>query len=115
MILYAPSEDCLDDIEIRGDIDSDQAKRYSNKKYFSSLRWKFSETRAHELITYMVDHLKTASEIEIWTTWLEELDVEITPIIKTAHINELSVSILNEELGQGYTERPLCLIVTEKD
>lgn len=112
MVLYAPSEDCLDEIEIREDIDPGQVKRYSPKKYFSSLRWRFSETRALELITYIADHLQTAPDIEIWSLWLGEMDDDKAPIIKTIDITELTVSALKEGLDQGYLEKALCLIIT---
>jgi hypothetical protein len=62
----------------------------------SVLLWKYSETRALELIAYIVDHLKTAPDIEVWSIWLGEIDEEIAPIIKKIHFDELTVSILNE-------------------
>lgn len=111
IVLYAPSEDCLEDIEILEGIDPEQAKRYSGKTFFSSLRWAFSEARSHELIAYIADHLKTATEIEIWTIWLDELNDDISPIKKTVDVSELTISVLHESMGQGSIKKPFLLVV----
>lgn len=108
IVLFCSSEECLHELEIREDNDSIQAKNYSNKKCFSSISWRFTESRGQELIDYIAEHLESASEIELWNTWLDEQEV---PIMKKCHIATLKVSDLEEVFGQCSYEKPHCLIV----
>ncbi len=63
IVLYAPDEECLREIEISDDNDSTYTKQYSNKRYHSALQWEYSEKRAQQLIEYITKHLMTGLEI----------------------------------------------------
>ncbi len=107
-VLFCLSEEGLYDLEIKEDNDFIQAKTYSNKKYFSYLTLRYTESRAQELINYISKHLEVASDIELWSTWFDE---HKAPIIKSCHIATLTVSDLKETIGRSYYERPHCLLV----
>lgn len=108
IVLFAPDEECLREIEIAEDNDSFCAKQYSNKHYYSALQWQYSEKRTEQLKEYILEHLMTGSEIELWNIWL---DRNLKPIIKRCQIDSLTVSIIKETVEQDPYEKPCCLIV----
>jgi len=108
IVLFASDEECLREIEIAEDNDSFYAKQYSNKHYHSVLQWHYSEKRAKQLKEYILEHLMTGSEIELWNIWL---DRNLKPTIKRCHTDSLTVSIIKETVEQDPYEKPCCLIV----
>jgi len=123
----------LNEIEITKDMyySSEYAKEYSNKTYFSQLKWEYTEPRAKSIIDYLKIELKKLDEIEIWSIWLGEnielddhiwlsnnkwvdddvwLDYRKPPGIDSISISELSIQDL-EFLGKSY--KPTCLIVNK--
>lgn len=110
IVLFVPDEECLCEIEIADDNDSFYAKQYSNKHYHSALQWQYSEKRAEQLKEYILEHLMTGSEIELWNIWL---DRNLKPTIKRCQIDSLTVSIIKETVEQDPYEKPCCLIVCE--
>ncbi|SHK14681.1 hypothetical protein [Desulforamulus aeronauticus] len=108
IVLYAPDEECLREIEISDDNDSIYAKQYSNKRYHSALQWEYSEKRAQQLIKYMTKHLMTSLEIELWNVWL---DSNGKPTIKKCHIDSLTISEIKEIVEQDPYGNPHCLVV----
>lgn len=108
IVLFAPNEECLHDIRISNDNDSIYAKQYSNKCYYSSMQWVFSDKRAEQLLDYIKAHLITASDIELWNIWLDEYD---TPTIKRCPVDDLTVSVVRVFWGQNPYEKPNCLII----
>ncbi|MEG6513454.1 hypothetical protein [Desulforamulus ruminis] len=106
IVLYAPDEDCLGDIEITGD--STNVGQYSDKRFHSSLQWNFTEKRAEQLLEYIAEHLKTAAEIELWNIWLDEYDA---PTIVQRSLKELTVADIKAVLGQKIYKKPACLVV----
>lgn len=104
------NEEDLNEIEItsNGYHSKEYAKEYSNKKYFSELNWRFSETRAKELITYLKEELEKCEEIELWSIWIDEFE-EAT--IKTVDVNSLTVDDLRVlDISSGY-DKPKCLVI----
>ncbi len=108
IVLHAPNEECLCEIEISGHNDSAYAKQYSNKRYHSVLEWEYSEKRAQFLKEYIMEHLMAGPEIELWNIWLDN-DGEST--VKRCHVDSLTISDIRETVEQDPYENPRCLIV----
>lgn len=108
IVLYAPDEECLNEIEISEDNNSAYAKQYSNKHYHSILQWRYTEKRSQQLKEYITEHLATGNEVELWNVWL---DADGRPTVKRRHIDSLTISDIKETLEQDPYEAPLCLIV----
>jgi len=107
-VLFAPNEESMHEIQISDDNDSTYAKQYSNKRYHSALQWHYSEKRAQQLKEYIMEHLMTGSEIELWNIWLDGYG---KPTIKRCPIDSLTISDIKETVEQNPYENPCCLIV----
>lgn len=107
ILLYAPNQECLKEIEITEVKNFYYPKQYSKKQYYSCLSWRFSEERANQLKDYISEHLKTANELELWNIWLD--DYENTPTINGCHIDDLTLWDIEEAVGEG--RNPNCLII----
>ena len=110
MIMICDSEEHLDEIEISNDIyySLEYAKEYSNKPYFSQLQWRYTKTRAKQIIDYLKEQWEDVNEIEIWDIWLDEHE---QADIKSVHISELTLDDLKYlDVLNGY-EKPTCLII----
>lgn len=59
IIMICDSEEHLDEIEISDNMyySSEYAKEYSNKLYFSQLQWRYTKTRAKQIIDYLKQQL----------------------------------------------------------
>jgi len=109
-IMVCDSEEHLEEIEINHEMyySSEYAEEYSNKQYFSELRWLYSKARAKQLVDYLKEQLKSSDEVEIWSIWLDE---HKSPSIKSININELSIADLKFlDTSDGY-EKPKCLVI----
>lgn len=110
IIMFCDSEDHLDELEIKNDMyySSEYAKQYSNKECFSQLEWRYTESRATQLISYFKEQLKDLDEIEIWSIWLDD---NKSASIKSVNITELSVQDLEFLDSSG---KPTCLIINKQ-
>lgn len=109
-IMVCDSEEHMGEIEIKHDMyySSEEAEKYSNKRYFSELHWMYTGTRAKQLVDYLKEQLNNLDEIEVWSIWLDEYK---SPSIKSININELSITDLEFlNTSNGY-EKPKCLII----
>ena len=111
ILMNVESEEQLDEIEIKRHLyyDVENVEAYSSKSHVVELRWRYSDTRAEQLITYITDHLKTAEEVEIWKVWVDE---QTEPSVKSITRDELAIDALRF-LGDVGFERPECLRVTK--
>ncbi|ABW19467.1 hypothetical protein [Alkaliphilus oremlandii] len=93
-IVACDSEEQLNALEIKNDMyySSEYAKQYSNKLYFSELRFRYTEKRAEQLLDYLKGQINDLQEIELWSIWLGEEDA--TASIKSKNINELTIKDL---------------------
>lgn len=109
ILMNVESEEQLDEIEIKRDLYYDLAnvEAYSAKPYVVELRWRYSEMRAQQLVDYLIDHLKTTDEVEVWKVWVDE---QTEPTVHTVTIDDLTVEMLRF-LGEPGFERPECLRV----
>ncbi|TCT15635.1 hypothetical protein EDC18_103343 [Natranaerovirga pectinivora] len=115
IVLQCDSEEHLDEIEIMNEnsIQVGYLKKYTNKKYISSLTWRYTDKRAEELLQYIKDQLKDVDEIELWDTWMDEKIEE--PIIRELNIQDLTVQLIKESVGKGCYGKPSCLKITIKN
>lgn len=111
ILMNVEAEEHLDEIEIKRDLYYDVAnvEAYSSKPHVVELRWRYSDTRAEQLVAYITDHLKTAEEVEIWKVWGDELT---EPSVKSITRDELTIDALRF-LGDVGFEQPECLRVTK--
>ena len=110
IIMFCDSEEHLEEIELNPEISysCEYAEEYSNKQYFSELRWRYTETRAKQLVDYLKEQLKSSDEVEIWSIWLDE---HKSASIKSINVNELSMADLEFlDISNGY-EKPKCLVI----
>ncbi|WP_233004532.1 hypothetical protein [Exiguobacterium aurantiacum] len=110
ILMNVEAEEHLDEIEIKRDLYYEVAnvEAYSSKAHVVELRWRYSDTRAEQLIAYITDHLKTAEEVEIWKVWVDE---QTEPSVQSIKLDELTIDALRF-LGEVGFERPQCLRVT---
>lgn len=111
ILMNVESEEHLDEIEIKRDLyyEQENVESYSSKTHVVELRWRYTDARAEQLVEYIVDHLETADEVEIWKVWVDE---QTEPSIKTITRDELTIDSLRF-LGDVGFERPECLRVTK--
>lgn len=110
ILMHVESEEQLDEIEIKRDLyyDAENVEAYSAKPHVVELRWRYTDARAEQLVEYIVNHLETADEVEIWKVWVDE---QTGPSVKTITRDELTMDALRFLGDTGY-ERPECLRVT---
>lgn len=94
IMIACDSEEQLNELEIKNDMyySSEYAKEYSNKLYFSELRFRYTEKRAKQLLDYLKGQMNNLEEIELWSIWLGEEDK--SPNIKSKNINEVTIADL---------------------
>ncbi|WP_214889514.1 hypothetical protein [Exiguobacterium sp. s142] len=111
ILMHVESEEQLDEIEVKRELyyAEENVEAYSKKPHVAELRWRYTETRAQQLVDYITDHLKTADEVEIWKVWVDE---QTEPSVKTITRDELTIDTLRF-LGDIGFERPECLRVTK--
>lgn len=110
ILMNVESEEHLDEIEIKRDLyyAEENVAAYSKNPHIVELRWRYSETRAKQLVEYITEHLKTADELEIWKVWVDE---QTEPNVQSITLDELTIDALRF-LGADGFERPECLRVT---
>lgn len=42
----------------------------TTKKYCTALEWNYSDTTVDVILKYVQNHMKTSSELELWSVWL---------------------------------------------
>ncbi|WP_070328606.1 hypothetical protein [Exiguobacterium aurantiacum] len=111
ILMHVESEEQLDEIEVKRELyyAEENVEAYSKKPHVAELRWRYTETRAQQLIDYITDHLKTTDEVEIWKVWVDE---QTEPSVKTITLDELTIDELRF-LGDVGFERPECLLVVK--
>ncbi|MFN4214144.1 MULTISPECIES: hypothetical protein [unclassified Exiguobacterium] len=111
ILMNVESEEQLDEIEMKRDLyyDVENVEAYSSKLHVVELRWRYSDSRAEQLVEYITNHLQTADEVEIWKVWVDE---QTEPSVKTITRDELTIDSLRF-LGDVGFERPECLRVTK--
>lgn len=127
ILIYAPDMSHFDEIQIWDKGDSEFAKKYSNKRHHAGLQWRYSDTRATQLIEYIKAHLESSAELELWKVWLDP-DCEASPIKQECRADFLTPKEIKEYdeyevlitelpkmlLDAGYKTqgRPYCLAVS---
>ncbi|TCI63931.1 hypothetical protein [Exiguobacterium sp. SH3S1] len=111
ILMHVDSEEHLDEIEIKRDLyyAEENVEAYSKKPHVAELRWRYTETRAQQLVDYITDHLKTADKVEIWKVWVDE---QTEPSVRSITLDELTIDELRF-LGDAGFERPECLLVVK--
>lgn len=84
------------------------ARRYTDRKYCAYLEWQYSEKMAEIIISYIKEHLKVASQIELWDTWLEEKE---QPRIQKCSVRDVSVKDIAEIFDRECYDAPVCLVI----
>ena len=110
MILICDSEELLDELEINHNMNysSEYSEQLSKKRHVSEIQWRYTEPRVKQLYDYIVDQLRTAKEIEIWSIWM---DAPETAVIKSINVNDLTVEYLKFlDISNGF-EKPECVVV----
>ncbi|MCT4783436.1 MULTISPECIES: hypothetical protein [Exiguobacterium] len=110
ILMNVESEEQLDEIELKQDLyyDMENVEAYSEKPHVVELRWRYSDSRAEQLVKYIIDHLKIAEEVEIWKVWVDE---QTEPNVQSITLDELTIDALRFLGAEGF-ERPECLRVT---
>lgn len=106
--LICESEELLHEIEIRKDNPRGYAHPHTSKKYISEITFRYTNTRADQLISYIREHLLLSDVVEIWSIWLDDKN---EAILETKSLNDLSVEDIRKVLGEGYYEAPRCLTI----
>lgn len=111
ILMNVEAEEHLDEIEIKRDLyyEQENVEAYSSKPHVVELRWRYTDARAEQLVEYIIDHLETADEVEIWKVWVDE---QTEPSVKKITRDELTMDALRF-LGEVGFERPECLRVTK--
>ena len=96
ILMYCEKEEDLDEIAIStylydGDI---EIKQVTEKKYVSSLSWRYTDERALQLIDYIKKHLEVAEDIEFWNIWIGNGDADKPCEITKCHVDSLEKSHL---------------------
>ena len=93
IILSCAEEEHLDELEIKSSMyySDEYARRYSDKKYFAEINFRYTQSRARDLIRYINDHLQTSGEVELWSIWLGD---QQTPVIRSKQLQSLDASDL---------------------
>lgn len=112
IVLQCDSEEHLNEIEIinENNMPVGYLKKYTNKKYISSLTWRYTDKRSEVLLQYIKEQLKDVDEIELWNTWMDEKIEEL--IIREINIRDLTVQLIKEAVGNRYYKKPSCLKIT---
>ncbi len=106
IILICESEELLHEIEIRKDNPEGHAYSYTSRKYVSEITFRYTDTRAEQLIKFISENLLICDELEIWSIWLDDLK---EAIIETKSQDDLTLEDIKKVLGPGYYEMPRCL------
>ncbi|TCI57259.1 hypothetical protein EVJ24_00340 [Exiguobacterium sp. SH1S21] len=111
ILMHVEAEEQLDEIEVKRELyyAEENVEAYSKKPHVAELRWRYTETRAQQLIDYITDHLKTADEVEIWKVWVDE---QSESSVRSITLDELTIDELRF-LGDVGFERPECLLVVK--
>ena len=89
ILLWFPSEESSSEIVISSKCYYNCAEDFSKKRYHAELNWYYSDKLAEQLIDYIKDHLKTASEIELWTV---DVDIDdMKPIKERREVKMLTI------------------------
>lgn len=84
------------------------ASLYTQKKNCAYLEWKYSPTRAMQVLEYIRRHLKTAKRIELWNVW-EGPKEEAS--IRKCRMSELKLEDIKKLWGKEPFKQPECIIV----
>lgn len=106
ILIYCEKEEYLSEIGIStnlyyGDIEARQA---TEKKYISSISWKYTDERALQLIDYIKNHLEMAEDLEFWNIWIDGINNgEICEIINCniGSLEKSHVKYISECSGRG--------------
>jgi hypothetical protein len=104
--LICESEELLHEIEIRKDNPDGHAHSFTTKKYVSEITFRYTSTRAEQLIHYIREHLLMSETLEIWSLWIDDIK---EAIVETKGQDDLSIEDIKKVLGEGYYDAPRCL------
>jgi hypothetical protein len=85
-------------------------KHYTNKKYIYELSFIYTDSRAKNLIDYLMQHLEKGQEAEVWLTWMDEIK---EPKRMYKDLEKITTKDLKKVLG-GSRMEPKALIVSKK-
>ena len=104
--LICESEELLHEIEIRKDNPDGHAHPFTTKKYVSEITFRYTITRAEQLVHYIREHLRMSETLEIWSLWIDDIK---EAIVETKGQDDLSIEDIKKVLGEGYYDAPRCL------
>jgi hypothetical protein len=104
--LICESEELLHEIEIRKDNPDGHAHPFTTKKYVSEITFRYTSTRAEQLVHYIREHLRMSETLEIWSLWIDDIK---EAIVETKRQDDLSIEDIKKVLGEGCFEAPRCL------
>ena len=112
IILWCDTEEHMDEIQIlhQEEMPYPDVEKFTNKPYIATLSWRYTDMRAEELIQYLKEALSGDSELvelELWQIWLADSIDGLK--VHEFNLNDLSVSVLREHLGQNHFEHPVCM------
>ena len=112
VILWYESEELLGEITLRKEEDTDFSEPFTQLPFTYTFEWGgYTEKRAEQLIAYIKENMASGNTIELWDTWINEVE---EPAIETITLAELSPIIFLETLGKDEYEKPTVLIVERK-
>lgn len=112
-LLWIDDEENFGEISINAFDNTTYESNFTHLKYCSNLEWKYSESRAKQLIQYIRKHLEIADKIEIWSVWNGIIENEPTQKTFPVQIENLIPAAFEEMSEYDFycivvTNNPLC-------
>lgn len=110
ILLFSEDKEALDELEITKDLyfPKDYASSYSDKKYFSEIHGRYSDSRVKELHAYLVLEMKDTAEIEVWRVEADEYE---TPEVWTVTLEDFEAKDLAFLNYKNARNKTICLVI----
>lgn len=109
IVLWCDTEEHMDEIQIllQEENPYPDVEKFTHKPYIATLSWRYTDARAEALIQYLKEALSDAQELELWQIWLADSIDGLK--VHEFRIDDLTVAVLREHLGNNHFEHPICL------
>lgn len=109
VLLWFESEELLGEITVQKEEDGYYSDPYTQLPYRHTFEWgRYTQKRAEEIITFLNQHMQSGSIVELWDTWMDDIEEPVVKILSLDHVTPQHIQAI---FGNTEYEKPTVLSI----
>lgn len=109
VLLWFESEELLGEITVQKEEEGYYSDPYTQLPYRYTFEWgRYTQKRAEEIITFLNQHMQSGSIVELWDTWMDDIEEPVVKILSLDHVTPQHIQAI---FGNTEYEKPTVLSI----